>query len=202
MWKSLVATTWSQRWFGLASATEMPAATSAPPATASEPPSQKSFWTSTMINARIGALSGGGYHGHGDRRIAGGQLEAFPRDGDESVVQVFPALFEGGQVLGRFAADQELPLEQAGTGLPVRYPLGNHDLLRGGTGGLVPPYRRLPPTHGGLVLAALDHRPALDLDQLVDQPGGWRARPADHRCAGAVAVHRLGRERGDAVLVE
>src|SRR5437764_8823216 len=55
MWKSLVATTWSQRWFGLASATEIPAATAAPPATASEPPSQKSFCTSTITSARCGS---------------------------------------------------------------------------------------------------------------------------------------------------
>ncbi len=38
---------------GAASSSVMPRATAAPPATAREPPSQKSFWTSTMISARI-----------------------------------------------------------------------------------------------------------------------------------------------------
>src|SRR5256885_1480935 len=143
MWKSLVATTWSQRWLALASATEMPAATSAPPATASEPPSQKSFWTSTMINARMASTLRRGDDGHRDRRVPGGQLEALPRDGDERVVQPLPALFERGRVLDRGTTDQEVPLEQAVAGLPVRYPLGNDDLLGGRAGGLVPPYRRL-----------------------------------------------------------
>jgi hypothetical protein len=36
-----------------ASTPEIPAATMAPPSTGSEPPSQKSFCTSTMINARV-----------------------------------------------------------------------------------------------------------------------------------------------------
>src|SRR5438477_5192535 len=64
MWKSLVATTASQRRLGLASATEMPAATAAPPATASEPPSQKSFWTSTMMSARMGPTVSSGPERH------------------------------------------------------------------------------------------------------------------------------------------
>src|SRR5258705_832270 len=116
MWKSLVATTWSQRWLGLPSATEIPAATSAPPATASDPPSQKSFWTSTIINARtrtpLGAGSSErGNDGDGDRRVAGGQLEALPRDRDQGVVQPLPALLQGGQPVDRNAAGHEVPLD-------------------------------------------------------------------------------------------
>src|SRR5213595_2539543 len=134
MWKSLVATTASQRWLGLASATEMPAATSAPPATASEPPSQKSFCTSTMINARTGAASGRGDDGHGERRVAGGELETLPGNRDQGVAQPLPALLQAGQAGGDGTPDNELLLQQAVARLPVRYPLGDDDLLGGGTG--------------------------------------------------------------------
>src|SRR5947207_12629414 len=202
MWKSLVATTESQRRLGLASATEMPAATSAPPATAREPPSQKSFCTSTMISARTGAASGRGDDGHRERRVAGGELEALPGNRDQGVAQPLPALLQAGQAGGDGTPDNELLLQQAVARLPVRYPLGDDDLLGGGTGRLVPAHRGLAPAHGGLVLAALDHRPPVHLDQLVDQPGGRRAGAADHRGTGAVAVHGFGGERRDGVLVE
>ena len=51
MWWSRVATAWSYP--PAARCAEMARATSVPPATANEPPSQKSFWTSTTITARI-----------------------------------------------------------------------------------------------------------------------------------------------------
>src|SRR5690349_13926183 len=51
MWKSLVATTWSYPW-SVASSAVMSRATADPPVTASEPPSQKSFCTSTTMSAR------------------------------------------------------------------------------------------------------------------------------------------------------
>ena len=51
MWWSRVATTW---WYGVSRTyAEIAAATPAPPSTGSEPPSQKSFWTSVMISARM-----------------------------------------------------------------------------------------------------------------------------------------------------
>src|SRR6266508_5219545 len=201
MWKSFVATTAPQRWLALVSATEMPAATSAPPATGSEPPSQKSFWTSTMINARTGT-SRGGYDGDGDCRVAGGELEPLPRDRDEGLAQVLAALLQGGQAVRGGAADEVLLLQQPVALLPVGYPLGDHDLLGGGTGGLVSAHRGLAPAHGGLVLATLDDRPTVHLDELVDELSGRRARPGHHRGTRAVAVHRLGRQRGDGVLVQ
>jgi hypothetical protein len=51
----LVATTWSHaaRPRPRPARAEIPAATMAPPATGSDPPSQKSFCTSTMISARV-----------------------------------------------------------------------------------------------------------------------------------------------------
>src|SRR5256885_11300211 len=52
-------------------------------ATASEPPSQKSFWTSTMISARMVGTLRRGDDGHRERRVAGGELEALPRDRSE-----------------------------------------------------------------------------------------------------------------------
>src|SRR3954468_12541972 len=52
MCQSWVATTWSN-WPWCASRYSLISpASSAPPVTAREPPSQKSFWTSTMSNAR------------------------------------------------------------------------------------------------------------------------------------------------------
>ena len=52
----------------LATCSLMARATAAPPATASEPPSQKSFWTSTMMSARMGPTVSSGP----GRRDAGG----------------------------------------------------------------------------------------------------------------------------------
>src|SRR5919199_2002290 len=61
----------------------MARATAAPPVTASEPPSVKSFWTSTMIRARrvMSASLGAARRGRrledrGDRRLAARQLPA------------------------------------------------------------------------------------------------------------------------------
>ena len=47
-----------------------------------------------------------------------------------------------------------------------------------------------------------EDRPALHLDQLVDQAGGRRAGAGDQRGADAVAVHRRRGQRRDGVLVE
>src|SRR3982750_2530990 len=113
MWKSFVATTWSQRWA----------------APASDPPSQKSFWTSTMMSARMVGTLRRGDDGHRDRRVARGELEALPRDGDERVVQSLPALLHRGRGGGGLAAHEAVLLEQAVAGLPVRYPLGADDFL-------------------------------------------------------------------------
>src|SRR3954466_11884542 len=60
----------------------MARATPVPPATASEPPSVKSFWTSTMISARrlmvttLGSGGGLGLHQGGDRGLPAGELAA------------------------------------------------------------------------------------------------------------------------------
>src|SRR6201992_1860548 len=60
MWKSLVATTCAY-WEAFATYSLMAWATAAPPLTASEPPSQKSFWTSTTISARMGLTVSSGH---------------------------------------------------------------------------------------------------------------------------------------------
>ncbi len=62
--------------------------------------------------------------------------------------------------------------------------------------------RSLAAAVAGLVLGALGHRPAVDLDELVDEPRGRRAGAGDHRGARAVDVDRGGGQRGDGVLVE
>ena len=77
-----------------------------------------------------------------------------------------------------------------------------HDLLHGRAGRLVPADRRLRPAPRLLRRAALGHRPAVDLDQLVDQARRRRAGARDHRGAHAVGVDGLGAQRGDGVLVE
>src|SRR5215831_2910941 len=101
---------WSQRGgccgpsgSGLASRAEMPAATEAPPDTANEPPSQKSFWTSTISSARVMSTPVSsdwsrfglanrwvGAELDGQCRLAGGELEPLPWDRDEADAGVFP----------------------------------------------------------------------------------------------------------------
>ena len=58
---------------------EIAAATAAPPATASEPPSQKSFWTSTTISARMAPPESSRGQHRRDRGLAARQLQALPR---------------------------------------------------------------------------------------------------------------------------
>src|SRR5689334_20483813 len=87
------------------------AATAAPPATASEPPSQKSFCTSTTISALVtGALL---EEGGRDRGLAAGQLQALPRHGDERRPQPFAALGQRGHLVGGLSIAQQGDLEQA-----------------------------------------------------------------------------------------
>ena len=69
-------------------------------------------------------------------------------------------------------------------------------------GRLGQPHRLLAAAVGLLVAAALLHRHAVDLDQLVDHARGRRARAGDHRRADAVDVDGLGAQRGDRELVE
>src|SRR5689334_24468708 len=146
MWWSLVATTWSQS--PVASAVEIPAATAAPPPTASEPPSQKSFCTSTMINALRMASSD---DGHREGRVAGRELEPLPRDRDEALAQVLARVLQRRHALAGQAAAGERPLQ----GPVVRLRLGDagrHDHLLGrGAGRLVPAERRLAAAHRRLV---------------------------------------------------
>src|SRR5680860_1451038 len=75
----------------------MAAATSDPPATASDPPSQKSFWTSTMIRARrsaIRALFSGEPLGvfsvetGRERRFAARETQPLPGEADQAGRQV------------------------------------------------------------------------------------------------------------------
>src|SRR6478672_2218314 len=96
MWWSRVATTW---WYGVSRTyAEIAAATAAPPATGSEPPSQKSFWTSVMISARISFLEDGR-----DGGVALRQLEALPRHRHQRPAQVLARLLQARQALDRLA---------------------------------------------------------------------------------------------------
>ena len=49
---------------------------------------------------------------------------------------------------------------------------------------------------------AFFHRQPVDLDELVDHAGGRCARPGDHRGTDSEAVHRIGAQGGDRVLIE
>src|SRR5690242_6464071 len=164
MCQSLVATTWSHRSPPFSRASDTPAATAAPPVTGSEPPSQKSFCTSTMMSARVTANPlCGRDDGDGNGRVAGRELEALPRYRDQALPEVFPRLGERRRV-EHLAAGHERALEQPVVRRVVGHALGEDDLLGGGAGGLVPADRGLPAADRRLVLRALDHRPALDLD--------------------------------------
>src|SRR3982750_3532384 len=138
MCQSLVATTWSHRSPARSSTSEMPLATAAPPVTASEPPSQKSFWTSTMISARamLQPLSGRN-DGDGNGRVAGRELQALPRYRDQALTQVIAGILQGGRV-DHGAVDHERALQQPVVGPVVGHPLGDDDLLGGRTRGFVP----------------------------------------------------------------
>src|SRR4051795_9606884 len=74
-WWSRVATAWSYEL--PRTCTDTSAATFAPPVTASDPPSQKSFCTSTMISAGISEPF---EHG-GECGLPAGELEPLPRHG-------------------------------------------------------------------------------------------------------------------------
>src|SRR5215472_1579849 len=103
MWKSWVATTCAYPLPGVASSELMPRATAAPPATASEPPSQKSFCTSTMISARISPTvsSGPGRHDGPGRLLEpqrplpavhpGGRLAVIGLAADKSIADLLAA---------------------------------------------------------------------------------------------------------------
>src|SRR5262245_36704849 len=107
----------------------MAEATPTPPVTASEPPSQKSFCTSTMISASLiaGPRSAArpvrraaplrswaaSDHGHRDGGVARRQLQPFPGYRDQALPQVFPAVHKGRQVGDGFAAPDEGTLQPA-----------------------------------------------------------------------------------------
>src|SRR3954465_10201291 len=147
MCQSLVATTWSQRSPLFSSTSETPAATAAPPVTGREPPSQKSFWTSTMISARATTEPLCGWDdGDGYGRVAGRELEALPRYRDQALPEVLARLPDGRRVDDLAVRDEGL-LEGAVVGLVVGHALGHHDLLGGGAGGLVPADGGLPAAH-------------------------------------------------------
>src|SRR3954451_15843675 len=134
MCQSLVATTWSHRSPRVARASDTPAATAAPPVTGSEPPSQKSFCTSTMMSALATANPlRGRDDGDGYGRVAGRELEALPRYRDQALPQVIARLRERRRV-DDLAVRHERPLQQAVVGRVVGHALGEDDLLGGGSG--------------------------------------------------------------------
>src|ERR1700726_1646168 len=84
----------------------MDRATAVPPATAREPPSQKSFCTSTMMSARTGLLYAGGdppalgfftvtAEDRGDRGVAAGQLHGVRGEFSERCRVPRPGLPQG-----------------------------------------------------------------------------------------------------------
>src|SRR5579875_3559061 len=75
----------------------MPAATAAPPETASEPPSQKSFCTSTTIRARVMCGSSSLVE-RLDGRLSGGELHRLRRQLRTRGATAFPTLGESGHI--------------------------------------------------------------------------------------------------------
>src|SRR5688572_11806562 len=148
---------------------EMAAATAAPPVTASEPPSQKSFCTSTTISALVmSALQ----VGRRDRGLTARELEALPRNAHQGRAQAFAALLQRGDLVGEPAGahqrnlHQPVVLAELGFGRSLE-----HDLFQCRAGVLVSSQRLLPAAARLLGRAALLDVPAVDLDQLVDHAG-------------------------------
>src|SRR4051812_22194101 len=117
---------------------EIAAATSAPPATARLPPSQKSFWTSTTISARVmaGLLS----LGHGlQHRFAAGERPRLGRQRRPHLLVVRPGLPQrlgGAEVGGDGAApdqrDDEVPVAVPGCDRLAADDLGEGRAVAGG----------------------------------------------------------------------
>ena len=132
-----------------------PAATAAPPATASEPPSQKSFCTSTMISAlAIGVSLSGGVDGRAQPAgttvtgTAGSPAESFsPSHGMEirHRRRCSRACAETvAQVVHRLAAAASASsCSSRSSACQLGHALGDDDLLGGGAGRLVPADRGL-----------------------------------------------------------
>src|SRR5687768_3755466 len=107
---------------------EMASATAAPPATASEPPSQKSFWTSTTINALVMSAS---QVGRRDRGLAARELQALPRHAHQRRAQAFAVLLQRGDTRIDLSSAHQRDLHQS----VVRAEFGltgslEHDLLQ------------------------------------------------------------------------
>src|SRR5438445_12541798 len=86
------------------------AATAAPPVTGSEPPSQKSFCTSTTISAVAIAAS---QKGRRDRGLAVRELQTLPRHADQGQPQPLTALLDGRQVRYRLSSPHQGDLQLA-----------------------------------------------------------------------------------------
>src|SRR5688500_12153543 len=151
---------------------EMAAATAAPPATASEPPSQKSFCTSTTISALVmSALQ----IDRRDRGLAARKLEALPRHAHQCGAQPFAALLQRGEVGRGLSSAHQRDLHELVVRAELRF--GGrleHDLLQRRTGVLVPPQRLLPAATRLLGRAALLDVPADRKSVRVGKECGWR----------------------------
>ena len=172
------------------------AATAAPPATASEPPSQKSFCTSTTISARRHRDSLQQARSAGPARPADSFSPSHGTDRSAPAQPCSRAAPSVGRVARRpacrrapaapAAAGRAAPSSGAARGRPAppRSP------CRSPGAGARAVFR---PPLGGLVLRPLRHRPPVHLDQLVDHAGGRRAGAGDQRGAHPVHVDRRGR---------
>src|SRR3954463_12386396 len=205
----------------------MAAATSAPPDTASEPPSQKSFCTSTMINALL--IAAPPQTDPDEREATPAEQETSAR---ASVVQelrrnrrVATRKLEGarrqfrqrplvaGAGLGQRLAADDLPAAYEGAQqrpvVRTRGRLAGRDDLGDGLAVLAQvPYPPFAPTAARLADRALGHRPQRALrrlrarHQLVDQRRRRCARSGDQRRTAAVPIPRRGGQPGDGVLIQ
>src|SRR4051794_22063167 len=190
----------------------MACATAVPPVTASEPPSVKSFWTSTMISARRGMVTslGSGHrirlHERRDGRLPARELATRRRQLRHGRRVPRPGRLE------RLGADDLAVLDQLHEQRAVvavvdrLVPDADHLGLRD-AGGPAPAPRPLATADTDLVRALLRDADelaarALPRDELVDQTRGGGTAAGHQRGADAVGVDRRGRERSDRVLVE
>src|SRR3954454_18314980 len=109
MWLSRVATTWLYP--PSAACFEMPAAAAAPPGRPSEPPSQKSFCTSTTISA-VPMVELRSEKQRRDSGLAVRKLEALPRQADQAAAQPLPRVVERRQVRLRAASADQRDLQR------------------------------------------------------------------------------------------
>src|SRR4051794_21199301 len=158
MWWSRVATTWSYR--AVRTCSVMAAATAAPPATARLPPSQKSFWTSTTISARLMRPPPASFGHRLQRGLPPGECPRLLRQRGPHPLVVRAGRGEGlgrrclaADLTGAHQGDDEVPVARARLDRGTGDHLGDRRAA-----GVVSPDGVLAAPHRVLALGPLGHR--------------------------------------------